>query len=48
MFLFGKKRFLAKIILRANVGCYKMSDTRFLLKSGSKKQSLFLVLNKPS
>jgi hypothetical protein len=38
MLLLGKQRFLAKIILRANVGCYKMSDTRFLLKSGSEKQ----------
>jgi hypothetical protein len=39
----GKATVLAKIILRANVGCYKISDTRSLLKSGSKKQSLFLV-----
>jgi hypothetical protein len=43
MFLLEKQWFLAKIILRANVGCYKMSDTHSLLKSGSKKQSLFLV-----
>jgi hypothetical protein len=43
MYLLEKQRFLAKIILRANVGCYKISDTRSLLKSGSKKQSLFLV-----
>jgi hypothetical protein len=41
--LLEKQRLLAKIILRANVGCYKMSDTRSLLKSGSEKQSLFLV-----
>jgi hypothetical protein len=34
--------------LRANVGCYKMSDMHSLMKSGSKKQSLFLVWNKPS
>jgi hypothetical protein len=27
MFLLEKQRFLAKIILHANVGCYKMSDT---------------------
>ena len=40
---FKKQRFLAKIILHANIGCYKMSDTRSLLKSGSKKQSIFLV-----
>jgi hypothetical protein len=43
MFLLEKQRFLAKIILRANVGCYNMSDIRSLLKPGSKKQSLFLV-----
>jgi hypothetical protein len=43
MFLLEKQWLLAKIILRANVGCYKMSNTRSLLKSGSEKQSLFLV-----
>jgi hypothetical protein len=38
MFLLEKQWFLAKIILRSNVGCYKMSDMRSLLKSGSEKQ----------
>jgi hypothetical protein len=41
--LLEKQWFLAKIILRANVG-NKMSDTRFRLKSGSEKQSLFFSL----
>jgi hypothetical protein len=44
MFLLEKQRFLAKIILRANVGCYKMSDTRSLFKSGSEKTIAFFSL----
>jgi hypothetical protein len=37
----GKATVLAKFILHANVGCYKMSDTHFLLKSGSEKTIAF-------
>ena len=46
MFLLEKQWLLAKIILCANVGCYKMSDTRSLLKSGSEKQSFEISLHK--
>jgi hypothetical protein len=45
MFLLGKQRFLAKVILRVNVGCYKMSDTCFLLKA-LKTNRLFWAWNK--